>query len=191
MMRFPTILAADALLPSRIQMAFTLAYHVIMVPLGVALPTYTLLMNGIGIFKNDPVLRVRHSVAEADGPLWRGSRPGLCYRGPGLLPRGHLYRHLPLWLDPSPPEDAFPPRAGAASSGRAGDRQRARGEFLHADAGWDHPELDGPAAHCRCARRPVHALPWLRVLALSDRGLYGCRVRGRLDLCRGLAAWAA
>src|SRR2546425_1768143 len=55
MMRFPTILAADALLPSRIQMAFTLAYHVIMVPLGVAFPTYALLMNGIGIFKKDPV----------------------------------------------------------------------------------------------------------------------------------------
>ena len=36
-------------------MAFTLAYHVIMVPLGVALPTYALLMNGIGILKNDPV----------------------------------------------------------------------------------------------------------------------------------------
>src|SRR5205823_11610806 len=55
MMRFHTYLAADALLPSRIQMAFTLAYHVIMVPLGVAFPTYTLLMNGIGIFKKDPV----------------------------------------------------------------------------------------------------------------------------------------
>src|SRR5256712_14072987 len=55
MMRFPTILAADALLPSRIQMAFTLAYHVIMVPLGVAIPTYALLMNGIGLFKKDPV----------------------------------------------------------------------------------------------------------------------------------------
>src|SRR5256886_5773133 len=55
MMRFHTYLAADALLPGRIQMAFTLAYHVIMVPLGVAFPTYALLMNGIGIFKNDPV----------------------------------------------------------------------------------------------------------------------------------------
>src|SRR3989442_5689823 len=55
MMRSPTILAADALLPSRIQMAFTLAYHVIMVPLGVAFPPYALLMNGIGIFKKDPV----------------------------------------------------------------------------------------------------------------------------------------
>jgi cytochrome d ubiquinol oxidase subunit I len=47
--------AESALLPSRIQMAFTLAYHVILVPLGVALPTYTLLMNGIGIFRKDPV----------------------------------------------------------------------------------------------------------------------------------------
>jgi cytochrome bd ubiquinol oxidase subunit I len=47
--------AESALLPSRIQMAFTLAYHVILVPLGVALPTYTLVMNGIGIFRKDPV----------------------------------------------------------------------------------------------------------------------------------------
>src|SRR4029077_16922036 len=45
--------AESALLPSRIQMAFTLAYHVILVPLGVALPAYTLLMEGIGIFKKD------------------------------------------------------------------------------------------------------------------------------------------
>ena len=36
-------------------MAFTLGYHIILVPLGVAFPTYTLVMNGIGIFKNDPV----------------------------------------------------------------------------------------------------------------------------------------
>src|SRR5437868_14810784 len=54
-MRFLAVLAADALLPSRIQMAFTLAYHVIMVPLGVAFPTYALIMNDIGIFSNDPV----------------------------------------------------------------------------------------------------------------------------------------
>jgi cytochrome d ubiquinol oxidase subunit I len=46
--------AESALLPSRVQMAFTLAYHVILVPLGVALPAYTLLMEGIGIFKKDP-----------------------------------------------------------------------------------------------------------------------------------------
>ncbi len=45
----------SALLPSRIQMAFTLASHVLLVPLGVALPTLTLLMEGIGIARNDPV----------------------------------------------------------------------------------------------------------------------------------------
>ena len=46
-------LAGDALLPSRIQMAFTLAYHILLVPLGVALPTLTLLMEGIGLYKKD------------------------------------------------------------------------------------------------------------------------------------------
>jgi cytochrome d ubiquinol oxidase subunit I len=52
------LLAADsALLPSRIQMAFTLAYHIILVPLGVALPTLTLLMEGIGLARRDPLAR--------------------------------------------------------------------------------------------------------------------------------------
>src|SRR5437660_12391148 len=45
----------SALLPSRIQMAFTLASHVLLVPLGVALPSLTLLMEGIGIARNDPL----------------------------------------------------------------------------------------------------------------------------------------
>jgi cytochrome d ubiquinol oxidase subunit I len=54
-MHLATLVAAEsALLPSRIQMAFTLAYHVILVPLGVAFPAYTLFMEGIGIFKKDP-----------------------------------------------------------------------------------------------------------------------------------------
>ncbi|TMF35330.1 MAG: cytochrome ubiquinol oxidase subunit I [Chloroflexi bacterium] len=44
-----------ALLPSRIQMAFTLASHVLLVPLGVALPSLTLLMEGIGLASKDPV----------------------------------------------------------------------------------------------------------------------------------------
>jgi cytochrome d ubiquinol oxidase subunit I len=43
-----------ALLPSRIQMAFTLATHVLLVPFGVALPALTLLMEGIGLKRNDP-----------------------------------------------------------------------------------------------------------------------------------------
>ena len=49
------VLAGEALLPSRIQMAFTLASHVLLVPLGVALPTLTLLMEGIGIWRKDPI----------------------------------------------------------------------------------------------------------------------------------------
>src|SRR5437879_6739780 len=43
----------SALLPSRIQMAFTLATHVLLVPLGVALPSLTLLMEGIGLARKD------------------------------------------------------------------------------------------------------------------------------------------
>src|SRR6266702_1464728 len=52
----PLWLAAEpALLPSRIQMAFTLAVHVLLVPLGVAFPTLTLGMEGIGLRRKDPV----------------------------------------------------------------------------------------------------------------------------------------
>ena len=52
----PIWLAAEpALLPSRIQMAFTLAVHVLLVPLGVAFPVLTLTMEGIGIFRNNAV----------------------------------------------------------------------------------------------------------------------------------------
>jgi len=48
-------LAGEALIPSRIQMAFTLATHILLVPLGVAMPTLTLLMEGIGIWRKDPI----------------------------------------------------------------------------------------------------------------------------------------
>lgn len=43
------------LLPAREQMAFTLMVHVILVPLGVALPFITLVMNYIGLRRKDPV----------------------------------------------------------------------------------------------------------------------------------------
>jgi cytochrome bd ubiquinol oxidase subunit I len=45
--------AEPALLPSRIVMAFTLAVHILLVPLGVALPTLTLIMEAIGIYRKD------------------------------------------------------------------------------------------------------------------------------------------
>src|SRR6202521_215541 len=36
-------------------MAFTLAYHIILVPLGVTCPLLVVLMEGIGLRRNDPV----------------------------------------------------------------------------------------------------------------------------------------
>ena len=49
------LLSQDQLLPAREQMAFTLMVHVILVPLGVALPLITLVMNYLGLRRNDPV----------------------------------------------------------------------------------------------------------------------------------------
>ena len=84
------------ILPAREQMAFTLMVHVILVPLGVALPFITLLMNYLGLRRKDAVafqlarrwstvmaiqfaigvvtgtvlsLRVRPAVAGSDGPV--------------------------------------------------------------------------------------------------------------------------
>jgi cytochrome d ubiquinol oxidase subunit I len=42
-------------LPARAQMAFTLAYHIILVPIGVSFPFITLLMNYLGLRRHDPV----------------------------------------------------------------------------------------------------------------------------------------
>ncbi|MFF4547791.1 cytochrome ubiquinol oxidase subunit I [Streptomyces sp. NPDC001406] len=42
------------MLPARSQMAFTLAAHIILVPLGVALPLITLIMHGYGLRRDDP-----------------------------------------------------------------------------------------------------------------------------------------
>ena len=51
------LMAAEppVLLPSREQMAFTLAYHIILVPLGVVFPLITVAMEAIGLRRRDPV----------------------------------------------------------------------------------------------------------------------------------------
>jgi cytochrome d ubiquinol oxidase subunit I len=52
------VLASDAsstLLAAREQMAFTLAFHILLVPIGVALPTITLIANWRGLRKHDEV----------------------------------------------------------------------------------------------------------------------------------------
>jgi cytochrome bd ubiquinol oxidase subunit I len=43
------------LLPARSQMAFTLMFHIILVPMGVALPGIMLIANYKGLKRNDPV----------------------------------------------------------------------------------------------------------------------------------------
>jgi Cytochrome bd terminal oxidase subunit I len=43
------------LMPARSQMAFTLGFHIILVPIGVALPTIMLIANYKGLRHNDPV----------------------------------------------------------------------------------------------------------------------------------------
>jgi cytochrome bd ubiquinol oxidase subunit I len=49
-------LAAPAqVLPARMQMSFTLAYHIILVPIGVSFPFITLVMNYLGLRRRDPV----------------------------------------------------------------------------------------------------------------------------------------
>lgn len=51
------LLAADApaqLLPARQLMVFTLASHIVLVPMGVALPFLTLLMHHRGLRRDDP-----------------------------------------------------------------------------------------------------------------------------------------
>lgn len=50
------LLSAPAqVLPARAQMAFTLAYHIILVPIGVSMPFITLVMNYIAVRRNDAV----------------------------------------------------------------------------------------------------------------------------------------
>ncbi|MHB9855110.1 cytochrome ubiquinol oxidase subunit I [Streptomyces krungchingensis] len=56
-MHIAVALLTDApaqMLPARSMMAFTLASHIILVPLGVALPLITLVMHGYGLRRGDP-----------------------------------------------------------------------------------------------------------------------------------------
>ena len=117
------VLAVDPVPWARSQMAFTLAFHIILVPLGVSWAAMTLIANYRGIKHDDPdamllaqrwskymavtfavgavtgtvlSLRVRAAVAEVHGPVGRGVRGAVRVRGDLLLHRGGL--HLDLHL---------------------------------------------------------------------------------------------
>lgn len=104
-------LPADAppqTLPARSLMAFTLASHLILVPLGVALPLITLIMHGYGLRKGDPtalllarrwsaVMAVQFAIGVVTGTVlpcssswrpWPRSPPPACCRVPPDPGRG-------------------------------------------------------------------------------------------------------
>ncbi len=63
--------AAPQLLPARIQMAFTLGIHIILVPFGVAFPAIALLANHRGVKRGDPeALRLAHRWSKAMAVLF-------------------------------------------------------------------------------------------------------------------------
>ena len=123
------LLAVDPVPWARAQMAFTLGAHIILVPLGVSWAFMILIANYRGIKHGDADalearaavveihggdvrgrcrhrhrahVRVRPAVARVHGPLRRRLRHPLRDRGPVLLPRGDLHRHLHLRLEAPP-----------------------------------------------------------------------------------------
>ena len=123
-------LAVDPVPWARSQMAFTLAFHIILVPLGVSWAVMTLIANYRGIRHDDQdalllaqrwskymavtfavgavtgtvlSLRVRPAVAQVHGPVGRGVRGPVRVRGHLLLHRGGLHLHLHLRLAPAKP----------------------------------------------------------------------------------------
>ena len=54
MWHLPGLSMAPQLLPARIQMAFTLGIHIVLVPFGVALPAIALLANRRSLRRDDP-----------------------------------------------------------------------------------------------------------------------------------------
>ena len=119
---------ASNLLAARSQMAFTLGFHILLVPFGVCLPLFALIANAYGLRHHDrggapagaPLVarhgrdlrrrrRDRHGAVVRDGAplagaaraLRRRVRAPLRDRGARLLPRGDLRRDLHLRLGPS------------------------------------------------------------------------------------------
>ncbi len=168
---FGALLAVDPVPWARAQMAFTLAFHIILVPLGVSWAFMALIANYRGIKHGDAdalglaqrwskymavtfavgavtgtvlSLRVRAAVAAVHGPVGRGLRHPVRLRGPVLLHRGDLHRHLHLRL--AAPESVGPLLDGRAGRPHRHPRQRLGGRRQRLD------ELTG-GLHARQLRR--------------------------------------
>jgi cytochrome d ubiquinol oxidase subunit I len=141
-------LVVDPVPWARSQMAFTLAFHIILVPLGVSWSVMTLIANYRGIKRNDPdamllaqrwskYMAVTFAVGAVTGTvlsfefglLWpkfmgqwgRGLRGAVRLRGDLLLHRGGL--HLDLHLRVAPAEAVGPLLDRRADRGRGHLRQ--------------------------------------------------------------------
>ena len=161
------VLAVDPVPWARAQMAFTLASHIILVPLGVSWACMTLVANWRAIKRDDrdalllaqrwskymavtfavgavdrhrPVVRVRAAVARVHGAVGRGVRHPVRRRGPVLLRGGDLHRHLHLRLEATPPLAALLDRRADRAVRHRRHALGGRGQRLDERAGRVHPE---------------------------------------------------
>ena len=86
------VAGASNLLAARSQMAFTLGFHILLVPFGVCLPLFALIANGYGLRHDDEaalrlarrwshVMGVTFAVGAVTGHRARRSRWACCGRG--------------------------------------------------------------------------------------------------------------
>ena len=158
--------------PARAQMATTLGFHIILACLGIALPTFVLLAEFIGLRRrNETALLLARRWSQAMGVLiavgavtgtvlsfemgllWpglmrqygAGARVPVRRRRALLLPRGDLRRGVPVGL------------AAAAGVGALVVRSADRGVWhLRRDVGDRRELVDEPAGRLHGKRRPDH-----------------------------------
>ena len=200
---------------ARAQMAFTLAFHIILVPLGVSWSVMALIANYRGIRQrrrrrhaaraalvevhggdlrgrcgdgNGSLVRVRPAVAAVHGAMGRGVRRAVRVRGSVLLRRGRLHLDLHLRLAAA--------QAVATLLDRRADRRR---RHLRQRLGGGRQRVDELTRGCdaghrrqRRGRRPGRRHLQRRDAAdggaHGDRGLRGRRLSGGLGLRDGDAA---
>ena len=212
-------LAAPAqLLPAREQMAFTLMFHLVLVPLGVALPTLMLVANYKGLrHHDDAALRLARRWSHAAGLLFAvGAASGTVLSFEmGLLWPGLTGRFGDVFGIPFAVEGiAFFLEAifvavyiygwrrlrpwthfwlGLPDPVHRADRHHLDhlGERLDERARRLHPGRERPAHPRRPAERDLQPGPSVRAEPLLLGGLHGRGVHRRVGLRGGLAARAA
>ena len=192
------VLAVDPVPWARAQMAFTLAAHIILVPLGVSWAFMVLVANYRAIKKNDADalllaqrwskymavtfavgavtgtgahVRVRAALADLHGSLRRRLRHPVHDRRPVLLHRGDLPRDLHLRLEAPEAVAALLDRRPHRDRGDRRHRVGGRGERVDERTIRIHAELGGQGRRRQPGRRDLQQ---------------GLSVRGRAHVGRGV-----